>query len=122
MHHIHIIVCNRWSIYLRHLSGKGYELLRESGCITLPSQRTLRDYTYYNETKIGFSISTDQELLSLVKDYKPWQKMVCVTMDEMYICEGVVYDRKSGQIMGFTDLGDITNHHLRYIALCGVTV
>lgn len=106
---------NRWSIYLRHQSGKGYNQLRESGCLSLPSERTLRDYTYYNETQIGFSTDTDKELLSLVKNYEPWKMLMCLSMDEMYICEGVVYDRKTGQIMGFTDLGDITNHLARYI-------
>ena len=36
----------RWCLYLRHLSSGGYELLRSSGILTLPSQRTLRDYIY----------------------------------------------------------------------------
>jgi len=31
----------KWCLYLRHLSSKGYETLRQSGCIKLPSQRTL---------------------------------------------------------------------------------
>lgn len=107
-------VYKRWSIYLRHLSGKGYALLRESGYLKLPSERTLRDYTFYNKTQIGFSTATDQKLLQLTKDYLPFQKMIGITIDEMYISEGVVYDRKSGQILGFTDLGDITNHLIRY--------
>lgn len=45
----------RWCIYLRHLSGSAYELLRDSGAIVLPSQRTLRDYTYYTKAAAGFS-------------------------------------------------------------------
>ena len=45
----------RWCLYLRHLSGKSYEMLRKSGCIRLPSQRTLREYTHYISTRIGFS-------------------------------------------------------------------
>ena len=32
----------KWCLYLRHLSGKSYELLRNSGSIKLPSQSTLR--------------------------------------------------------------------------------
>ena len=35
----------KWCIYLRHQSSKAYECMRDSGCIYLPSQRTLRDYT-----------------------------------------------------------------------------
>ena len=82
-------------------------MLRESGCITLPSTRTLRDYTHYNTTRIGFSVATDLELL---KHYEPWQKRVGVSEDEMYIREGVVFDKHTGEIVGFTDMGDINNH------------
>ena len=57
----------RWCIYLRHISGKGYNLLRDSGCISLPSQRTLRDYTYYNKACTGFSAGTDEELVRLLE-------------------------------------------------------
>lgn len=112
----------RWCLYLHHLSGKGYDLLRDSGCISLPSTRTLRDYTYYNDTKIGFSIATDRELLHLTKNYEPWQKLVCITMDEMYICEGVVYDKHTGKITGFTDTGDINNHFERFCIILVVVV
>ena len=59
-------------------------------CLSLPSTRTLRDYTHYNNATTGFSIATDKELLALVKDYQPWQKMVSVVIDEMYICEGIL--------------------------------
>ena len=105
---------NRWCLYLHHLSGKGYELLRDSGCLQLPTSRTLRDYTHYNTTTIGFSSSTDAELFKLTSGCEAWQKMVVVTMDEMYICEGVVYDKHTGEMIGFTDMGDITNHLQRY--------
>ena len=41
----------RWCLYI---SGSAYELLRQSGVIVLPSQRTLRDYTYYTKATVGF--------------------------------------------------------------------
>lgn len=102
----------RWCLYLRHFSGKGYELLRDS--FSLPSQRTLRDYTYYNNTKIGFSTATDRELFDLVSTNKEHQMLVCVIFDEMYIREQIVYDKHSGEILGFTDLGDVNNHPIKY--------
>ena len=49
----------KWCVYLRHLSSSAYETLRDSGCITLPSQRTLRDYTHYVPAIIGFSAAGD---------------------------------------------------------------
>lgn len=56
----------KWCLYLRHTSGKGYELLRKTGCIHLPSQRTLRDYTHYTSTAIGFSAEVDKQLRDAV--------------------------------------------------------
>ena len=53
----------KWCMYLRHLSGSAYELLRDTGCLKLPSQRTLRDYTYLTSAKVGFSSEVDAQLL-----------------------------------------------------------
>ena len=38
-------------------------MIRESGCMKLPSQKTLRDYTHYTSGSIGFSDSVDKQLL-----------------------------------------------------------
>ena len=47
----------KWYLYLRHKSSKAYEILRDSGCVSLPSQHTLHDYTdYVNATAGGISI------------------------------------------------------------------
>ena len=47
----------KWALYVQHLSGKAYayDTIRESGFIALPSQRTLRDYTYFVSSSVGFS-------------------------------------------------------------------
>ena len=50
----------KWCTYLRHQSGRAYELLRDSGCIALPTQRTLRDYSHHADATSGFSDVTDQ--------------------------------------------------------------
>ena len=39
---------------------------RESGCVKLPSKKTLRDYTYYVSATIGFSDEVDDQLMSVV--------------------------------------------------------
>lgn len=98
----------KWCLYLRHLSGKGYDFLR--GTLSLPSQRTLRDYTYYNKTQIGFSRATDDELLEKVSKSKEHQRLVSIIIDEIYIREQIVYDKHTGVILGFVDMGDINNH------------
>ena len=43
----------RWCLYLRHVSCSAYEMLRETGIVKLPSQRTLRDYTYTAKAAAG---------------------------------------------------------------------
>ena len=55
----------RWCLYLRHLSSKAYEVMRSSGVLHLPSQRTLRDYTHYVPATIGYSSEVDRCLWTL---------------------------------------------------------
>ena len=35
-------------------------------------------------------------------------------MDEMYIREGQVYSKHTGELVGFVDLGDVNNHLLAF--------
>ena len=41
-----------------------------------------------------------------------WHKLVILLLDEMHIKEGLVYDKHTGRMIGFVDLGDINNHLL----------
>ena len=73
-------------------------MLRESGVVKLPSQRTLRDYTYYTETKCGFSDDVDQQLVEVanLNTCEEKDKYAIILMDEMHIKEDLVYDKHSG--------------------------
>ena len=88
----------QWCLYLQHLSSSAYELIRESGIIKLPSQRTLRDYTYITKAKAGFSSDVDEQLMKAAKlDLcAERDKCVIILMDEMHIKEGKVYDKHTG--------------------------
>ena len=76
----------RWCLYLRHHSNKAYEVLRDAG-LFLPSQRTLRDYTYYTKSVTGFSSSVDEQLLlaSKVLTCQEWEDYMVVLIDEMHV-------------------------------------
>ena len=102
----------KWCLYLRHPSSGAYELLRKSECIQLPSQRTLRDYTHYFNNTPGFSVEIDQLLMSeaTYHNLEEFEKCVCIVGDEMKIREGLVYDKNNGELIGFTNLGDINEH------------
>ena len=101
----------RWCLYLHHRSSGCYSTLRDSGVITLPSERTLRDYKHCFTTNFGFSASRDLQLSEAVKSYTPCHlsKYVTITVDEMYIKAGLVFNKASGALVGFHDLGEVNN-------------
>ena len=102
----------KWCIFLRHKSSKAYELLRKTGILQLPSQRTLRDYTYTYKSSVGFSTELDNQLIndSNLSTLENFQKYICLLGDEMYIKEGLVYNKHTGELAGYCDLGEINNH------------
>lgn len=101
----------KWALYVWHLSGKAYDTIRESGFIALPSQRTLRDYTYFVSSSVGFSTDVDKQLMEAAKidTLEEYQKCVACIMDEMHVKEDLVFSKHTGSLIGFTNLGNIND-------------
>ena len=53
----------RWCLHLKFISSGAYHAIRNSGLLTLPSERTLRDYTHWIRAGIGFNSAVDEQLL-----------------------------------------------------------
>lgn len=106
----------KWCLYLRHQSSKAYETLRESGCVALPSQRTLRDYSNAVKASAGFSCDVDGQLLGAANLTRSpsYHSLVAILIDEMHVKEDLVYNKHTGQLVGFVDLGSINNHLTRF--------
>jgi hypothetical protein len=106
----------RFCLYLRHQSSKAYETLRNSGCVQLPSQRTLRDYSHCVKVQGGFSLEEDHQLMRAIqiKSCPDWHKLVVLLIDEIHIKESLVYDKHSGRMIGYVDLGEVNNHLLEF--------
>ena len=106
----------KWCLYLRHQSRKAYETLQQSGCISLPSQRTLRDYSHSVRAGSGFTYEVDQQLLQAanLENSPDFHKLVCLLIDEMHIKEDLVYNKYTGKLIGFVDLGEINNHLTKF--------
>ena len=106
----------KWCLYLRNKSSGMYEALRDSGCISLPSQRTLRDYTHCFEAKIGFSDDVDHMLMNAAKlsSCEEYQKYVGILIDEMHIREELIYSKHKGCLSGFANLGNINEQLLKF--------
>ena len=106
----------KWCIYLRHISSGAYETLRTSGVVRLPSQRTLRDYTHYVKAHPGYSGEVDKQLSEAAKVHtcQDFKKYIVLVMDEMHIKEDLVYDKHSGELIGFVNLGEINSYLLQF--------
>ena len=106
----------KWCLYLRHVSGRAYETLRSSDCLRLPSQRTLRDYTHYTKASAGFCDDVDCQLAHAanVEHCPERKKYVGIVFDEMYIKEGLVYNKHNNSLIGFASLGEVNDHLLAF--------
>ena len=101
----------KWCLNLKLLSSSAYNAMRTSGFLKLPSERTLRDYVHYFSSKPGFQNEVHQQLLeeAKIESLPEDKRFVCLILDEMKIKEGLVYNKHSGDLIGFTHLGDINN-------------
>ena len=104
----------KWCLNLKFLSSGAYGALRS--VLSLPSERTLRDYTHWIDSTPGFHADVDKQLMdeAKVKTVPDFQKYVCLLFDEVRIKEDLVYDKHSSQIIGFINLGGVNNQLLRF--------
>ena len=82
--------------------------LRESGALVLPSERTLRDYENYfpPPPKAGVNEENVDALRKKTASFTGNQRYVVLVMYEMKIQSDLVFDKNSGDLVRFMDLGD----------------
>ena len=105
----------KWCLNLKLLSSSAYHAMRTSGFLKLPSERTLKDYVHYFSNRPGFQKEVHQQLLdeAKIESLPENQRFVSLILDEMKIKEGLVYNKHSGEMIGFTHLGDINNELMK---------
>ena len=110
----------KWCLHLKMISFGAYHALRTSGFITLPSERTLRDYTNLVKSSTGIQPEVNRQLAqeARVASMLEWQKYVVVVFDEVKIKEDLVYDKHTSQIIGFVNLGN-ANDQLNSLTCTG---
>jgi hypothetical protein len=96
----------RFALSIHCKSPSAYRELRDSGALILPSERVLRDYKNYFKPGAGITKENIEELKEKTSGFCGIQKYVAVIMDEMKIQENLVFDKTSGELIGFIDLGD----------------
>jgi DNA transposase THAP9 len=105
----------RLALRIRMLSNTAYEALKESGAISLPSQRTLFDYTHHMQAVEGcqkqviFKIVNDLNKQSIPSNRRQFTLM----FDEMNIKNNLVFKASSGTFVGFVKLDDLETEFLK---------
>lgn len=64
----------------------------------------------------GFTDDVDRQLLEAAKRERAGElnKYVVLVLDEMYLREDLVYDKHSGALIGFANIGDTNQHLLQF--------
>ena len=101
----HLMVI-RFCLSIMAKSPSAYEELRNNHILTLPSTRTLRDYKNFIKPEPGFRKTIIEDLKNITKDYFYIQRYIVLLLDEMKIKSNLVFDKHTGELIGFLDLGD----------------
>ena len=101
----------RWCLNLKMISSAAYHAMCSSGFVTLPSERTLRDYSNFFQSKAGFQHEVNKQLMKEAKldECDDLQRHVVLVFDEMKIKEDLVYNKNSGEVIGFVNMGNVSD-------------
>ena len=94
----------RFCLSLQAKSSSAYDELSE--VLVLPSQRCLRNYKHTFKARPGIVKENVDKLASLTSDFGGIQQYIGIIFDEMKIRNDLVFDKMSGQLIGYVDLGD----------------
>ena len=76
------------------------------GILILPSRCRLRDYKNYNRPERGFNKNIINELKNKIKNVLDNEKFFVILMNGMKIQSNLVWDKHTGELTGYVDLGD----------------
>ena len=96
----------RYALSLATKSPAVYEEMRNSGILKLPSMRTLRDYRNFIKLHTGFNPAVIEDLVKQTDNLTGPQRFMTLPFDEVKIQADLVYNRHSGELIDFTNLGE----------------
>ena len=82
-----------------------YDEKSATGILILPSRRGLRDYKNYIRPERGFNKNIN-ELKNNIKNFLNNEKFLVILMDQMKIQSNLVWDKHTGEPLGYVDSGD----------------
>ena len=103
----------RWCLYIRSKSSKAYDGLRQF--FNLPSQRILYNLSHYTEHRAGFQEKVTEQFVSECSknsNDNECSQYVGILFDEIRIKDDLVYDKPSGELVGYVDLDEVVNEFM----------
>ena len=97
----------KWALHLKFISSGAYNALR--GVIALPSNRIWCDYTHWMRAGTGFSLDVDAQVVREANIKEERERFVVLIWDEMRVKEDLFFDKRSCELVRFTDIGDVNN-------------
>ena len=95
----------RYALHLHLQSSSAYRALKESLVKKLPSERTLRDYSNLVHPSVGFNKSVFDDLKHQSSKLEGIGKYVVLMYDEISVKDDLVFDKNTGELIGFMSLG-----------------
>ena len=80
----------KWCLHLKFKSSTSYDALC-TGVLTLPSERTLRGYTHWMKSEVGFQSVVNEQLIMEADVKEEKDKYVVLVFDERKIRENILY-------------------------------
>ncbi|KAH8036956.1 hypothetical protein HPB51_007625 [Rhipicephalus microplus] len=96
----------RQAIMWQAKSPCGYEMLRRSGCLTLPSRMTLKRYIGYCTGAVVSSLMK-QRLHTESTHLSEREKMGSLIVDEMSLKQALTYEKKGDKVHGLVEMGGL---------------
>ena len=101
----------RYCLGLTAKSSDTYDEIRfdpkiNTGFVFLPTRRRLRDYKNYIRSQQSSNKDVIHELKNAVENFTSIERFVIILMDEMKVQENLIWDKHSGDIIVYVDLGD----------------
>ena len=92
------------NIFLALKSASAYKGLLDSKVLVLTSRRALTDYKNATRPTAEFNPKVAQELITASTGLVDYQRSVVVSFNEMKIQGNSVFDKYSGELIGFVNL------------------
>jgi len=105
----------RWCLFIKSKSSKAYDGMR--AYLNLPSTRTLYDYSHYMEHGLGVQCKVLEQLIHTAQNLGCYdiehKSFVGILHDEIKIKSDLVYNKSTGEIVGYVKLDEVTNELLK---------